>query len=284
MQLHTPRIAAKPRLALALALAAALAVPAHAQDGPPPPAGDTVTVGPGLGVTSAYDGADEYRIIPGGALNGTVSGHDFQLNGLQLFIDAIPNDPSRRVELELGPVAGVRLNRTGKVADSQVNALGQLETAVELGLRGAIGIGGIADRTDQLSFTTTAVWDVAGAHSSYRISPSVEYSRIIGRRMFVRAALTADFAPQAYADYYFGISPAGSVASGLAAYDPKGGLESLGTNVLATYSLSGGRRGWSLFGIASYSRLQGDFAASPIVRDTGSPNQLFGSAGVGYTF
>ena len=231
---------------IAATLIVAPAAPALAQGGPPP-AEDTVTVGLGFGVTTSYDGADEYRIIPGGALNGTISGHDFQLNGLQLFVDAIPNDPARRVELELGPVAGVRFNRTGKVADAQVNALERRETAVELGLRGAIGIGGIADRTDQLSFSTTAVWDVAGAHGSYRISPSIEYSRLVGSRMFVRAALTADFAPQAYADYYFGISPAGSLASGLAAYNPDGGLESLGTNVLATYSLSGGRKGWSLF-------------------------------------
>lgn len=271
-------------LLIAAMLAVAPAAPALAQGGPPPPAGDTVTVGLGFGVTSSYDGADEYRIIPGGALNGTVGGHDFQLTGLQLFVDAIPNNPARRVELELGPVAGVRFNRTGTVADPQVNALERRDTAVELGLRGAIGIGGIADRTDRLALSTTAVWDVAGAHGSYRISPAIEYSRVVGSRMFVRAALTASFAPQAYADYYFGISPAGSAASGLAAFTPDGGLESIGTNVLATYSLSGGRKGWSLFGIASFSRLQGDFAASPIVRDVGSPNQLFGSAGVGYTF
>jgi outer membrane protein len=39
-----------------------------------------------------------------------------------------------------------------------------------------------------------------------------------------------------------------------------------------------------LFGIASYKRLQGDVAVSPIVRDTGSPNQVFASIGLGYTF
>ena len=265
------------------ALALALPSVAAAQGGPPPQE-DTITVGLGFGVTSDYDGADEYKLIPGGVLQGTIKGHDFQLNGPRLFVDAIPNDPARRVELELGPVAGLRLNRTGKVKDVQVNALDQRGTAVELGLRGGIGINGVASRTDSLSLTATTVWDVAGAHDSYRISPSLEYSTLVGRRTFVRLALTADFAPDAYAEYYFGISPAGSAASGLAAFEPEGGLESLGGNVLATYSLSGGRKGWSLFGIASYSRLQGDFAASPIVREAGSANQFFGSAGIGYTF
>ena len=84
--------------------------------------------------------------------------------------------------------------------------------------------------------------------------------------------------------YYFGINDAAALASGLSAHDPDGGLASIGGSVLATYSLSGERTGWALFAIASYKRLQGDIAASPIVRDTGSPNQFFGSAGLAYTF
>ncbi len=270
-------------LLFAATLTCAFATPAFAQGGAPPQK-DTVTVGLGIGVTSSYDGADEYKLIPGGTLRGTVRGHDFQLNGPQLFIDAIPNQPAARVQLELGPVAGLRSNRSGKVADPQVNALGELDTAVELGLRGGIGLGGIANRTDRLSLTASVVWDVAGAHDSYRISPAIQYSTLVGSRTLVTASLTASFAPDAYARYYFGITPAGSTASGLAAFDPDGGLESIGTNVLAAYSLSGKRTGWALFGIASYSRLQGDFAASPIVRDVGSANQFFGSAGLAYTF
>ena len=113
------------------ALAAAAA--AHAQGGPPP-ARDTVTLGVGIGVSSDYDGADEYRLIPGGVVQGTVKGHDFRLTGLQLFVDAIANDPVRRVELELGPVVGLRFNRSGGIKDPQVAALGKLDEAVELGL------------------------------------------------------------------------------------------------------------------------------------------------------
>lgn len=269
--------------ALIAASACLAASPALAQGGPPK-AGDTVTVGLGVGVTTDYDGADEYKLIPGGVLQGTVGGHDFRLNGLQLFVDAIPNDPARSVELELGPVAGLRFNRSGGVKDPQVAALGKLDEAVELGLAGSVGLRGVGSRTGTLSLGTSMVWDVAGAHGSWRLNPSLGYSTLVGRRTFVRAALTATIAPDAYAEYYFGVTPAGALASGLAPFDPDGGLESLGANVLATHSLSGGRTGWSLFGIASYSRLQGDFARSPIVRDAGSADQVFASVGVGYTF
>ena len=273
-------------LNLVAVCAAATATAAHGQGGPPGAAGqtDTVTVGAGLAVTTSYDGASDYKIIPGGALLGTVRGHDFQLNGPQLFVDAVRNDPTRKVDIELGPVAGVRFNRTGDVSDDRIDALGDLDTAFELGARGSAGMRGVLSRTDRLALAVTGVWDVAGSHRSHVITPSVEYTTLAGRRALLRVALTTELVGERYADYYFGISAAGAAASGLSAHDPDGGLASIGGSVLAAYSLSGERTGWALFGIASYKRLQGDIAASPIVRDTGSPNQFFGSLGLAYTF
>lgn len=250
----------------------------------PPVQGDIVTVGLGIGVTTDYAGARDYRIIPGGILLGTVAGHDFRLNGPQFFIDAIPNDPRRRVDIELGPVAGVSFNRTGEVSDSRIAALGELDAAIELGVRGGAGVRGLLNRTDKLALAVTGIWDVAGAHRSYVISPSVEYSTLAGRRTFMRLALTTEIVGKRWATYNFGIDAAGAAASGLATHDPDGGLASIGGNALVTYSLSGERTGWSVFGIASYKRLLGDIADSPIVRDTGSPRQLFAAFGVGYTF
>ncbi|MDE2404261.1 MAG: MipA/OmpV family protein [Sphingomonadales bacterium] len=259
--------------------------PAIAQSGPGARGGgDTVTLGVGMAVTASYQGASDYRIIPGGVLQGTIKGHDFRLNGLQLFVDALPNDARRRFDLELGPVVGVNFNRSGDVSDPRVAALGKRDKAVELGVRGAIGLRGIAHRADKLALAVTGSWDVADAHRSHVISPSLEYSTRAGRRTFLRAALNAEFVGKRYADYYFGIDAAGAVASGLGVWKPGGGLYSVGGNVLATHSLSSRRSGWSLFGIAGYKRLQGDIAASPIVRDTGSPNQGFASAGLAYTF
>lgn len=282
---------------LTVALFTATTGASHAQSGPPadvrgagdpgrggPPVGDTVTVGLGIGVTTSYDGASDYKIIPGGTLRGTVAGHDFQLNGLQLFVDAIPNAPRRKIDVELGPVAGVAFNRTGDVSDDRVKALGELDTAVELGLRGSIGLRGVRNRTDKLALTVTSLWDVAGAHRSHVISPAIEYTTLSGRRTFLRLAIKGDIVGKGWTRYNFGIDDAGAAASGLAAYDPDGGLASVGGSLLATHSLSGKRTGWALFGIASYSRLVGDVAASPIVRDTGSAHQAFASVGVGYTF
>lgn len=276
-------------LAFLVLYTTATATSASAQSGPPPGwdrpgQADTVTVGLGVGVTTRYDGGGDYKLIPGGTLRGTVRGHDFQLNGPQLFVDALSNDPQRKVDIEFGPVAGVRFNRTGDVGNDRVAELGELDAAVELGARGSVGLRGVFNRADKIALAVTGVWDVAGAHRSHVLTPSLEYSTLAGPRTFLRMALATEFVGEGYADYYFAIDAAGSAASGLPAYDPDGGLASLGGNLLATYSLSGRRTGWALFGIASYKRLQGDIAASPIVQDTGSPDQFFASIGVGYTF
>ena len=66
-----------------------------------------------------------------------------------------------------------------------------------------------------------------------------------------------------------------------------GGITGIAWEVglLASQSLSGDlRRGWGLFGTASYKRLVGDFKRSPIVADRGSATQWFVSAGVGYSW
>jgi outer membrane scaffolding protein for murein synthesis (MipA/OmpV family) len=44
------------------------------------------------------------------------------------------------------------------------------------------------------------------------------------------------------------------------------------------------RKGWSLFGLANYSRLVGDFRRSPLVADRGSADQWFGAVGLGYSW
>jgi len=245
---------------------------------------DTITVGLGIGLTPSYDGARNYRMIPGGILGGTIAGHDFRLNGPQIFIDTIPNNLEREIEIEFGPIAGIAANRNGNVSDERVAALGKLKIAVELGASGAIGRRGILNRTDKLALAVTAVWDVAGAHNSHVISPAVQYSTMIGRGTFLRVAVTSEFVGDRYARYNFEVTPTGSVASGLAIYEPNGGLASLGANALTAYSLSGERTGWSIFGFANFKRLQGDIADSPIVTETGSPNQFFAFAGLAYTF
>lgn len=276
---------------LAGALLAA-AAPALAQDetAPPPAApdnGDTITIGLGAGISPSYEGSDSYNIIPGGIVSGKVSGFSFFMRGLQLYADVIREPEGETIDIGLGPVAGLRLNRTSRIGDAQVRALGKLDEAIEVGAwAGVAKTGIITSAYDNLAFRVTYLRDVANAHDSYVVTPSIEYGTPLSTRTYVGLSLSADYAGDGYASYYFNVTPAGAAASGLDAYQADGGFKNVSFGLLGGHSLSGDLRegGWSLFAIGIYSRLLGDFKDSPIVAQAGDADQWFGAAGIAYTF
>ena len=89
------------------------------------------------------------------------------------------------------------------------------------------------------------------------------------------------FSDARYQRAYFGVTPAASLASGLPAYRPGGGVHAVALASGLTYALN---NRWGLFGYARYERLVGDAARSPIIRELGSRNQLSGGIGLNYPF
>lgn len=89
------------------------------------------------------------------------------------------------------------------------------------------------------------------------------------------------FSDGRYERAYFGVSPAASLASGLPAYRPGGGIYGVALTSGLTYAFNSR---WGLFGYARYERLVGDAAKSPIIRELGSRDQLSGGIGLNYTF
>lgn len=84
-----------------------------------------------------------------------------------------------------------------------------------------------------------------------------------------------------YHDSWFGVAPADAGPSGLAAYDPDGGIQAYG--VTASFLTQFSER-WGLTTYAKYDRLTGDAADSPIVRELGSRDQFSGGLALSYTF
>jgi outer membrane scaffolding protein for murein synthesis (MipA/OmpV family) len=273
---------------LSAILALACASPALAQEGrpagPPPGVseGDRVTVGFGLGASTDYEGSDDYRLQPGGILQGKVAGVEFQMRGLNLYTDFVPDPRDSKLRLVLGPVMQVRLDRTGDIADPRVAALGTRKTAIELGATAGIGLRGFLIPPASLNFDVTYLKDVNGAHRSHVVTPGISLNSPVSKRSFARLGVSADFVGAGYARTYFDVAP-GNV---LAPYATQGGgLKSIATSLLYTHDLGGPpRKGWGLFGLFNYKALQGRFADSPIVRDAGSASQFFAVAGVSYSF
>ena len=251
---------------------------------------NVLTVGIGAAVIPSYEGSDDYRVIPVPQLRGKVSDFALWTRGPSLYIDAIPNR-GEGIDFQLGPVAGVRFDRTSRksIKDAAVRALGERDVAVEVG--GFVGIGKTGVLTsdyDNLSARVAITKDVAGAHDSYVITPAIEYFAPLSTRSFVGLGVSADYVGKKYGRYYYDVDAAGALASGLPAYSRAGegsGFKKVGVNLTGGLSLSGDlRKGWALFALGGYSRMLGDYADSPVVSIAGSKNQWIGAVGIGYTF
>jgi MipA family protein len=86
------------------------------------------------------------------------------------------------------------------------------------------------------------------------------------------------WADKKYTKTYFGVTNRQSIDSGFSAYDPKGGIKSVGLAVGANYRFT---PNWSANAGVSFDRLQGDAAKSPLVQ---TKSQTSVAAGVTYTF
>lgn len=265
------------------------ATPALAQDSQPLPspeeinAANSFTIAGGGGVIPDYEGSDDYRFIPVAAIRGKVSGISFSTRGTYLYVDLISG--SGKVDLDVGPIAGVRLNRTRKIKDDIVNLLPDRKTAVEVGGFAGVSFKGLTNPYDSLGVRLDVVKDIANAHQSTIFSPNLEFSTPLSRTFYVGVSVGADFVSNRFADYYFSVSPAEAALSGLPAFNASGGMKNWKAGLLGNYSLSGDlRHGLSIFGTGGYSRLVGDFKRSPIVSQRGSAGQWLGALGLAYSF
>lgn len=274
---------------IAAAAALLFAMPALAQSGDsalpdPNDQSDTVTIGAGAAYIPDYEGSDDYRIIPAAAIRGRVGGISFFTRATYLYVDVVGRGDNA-LEFDAGPIVGARLNRTGTIKDDFVDALPERKTAFEVGGFAGVTYHGLTNPYDALSFRLDVVKDVGNAHESTIVTPTIDFGTPLSRHTYVGASLSADWAGGGYADYYYSISPADSIASTLPVYDADGGFKSWRLGLLVNQSLSGDLTGGlSLFGTGSYSQLSGDFKDSPIVDLRGSTSQWLAAVGLAYTF
>jgi outer membrane protein len=238
--------------------------------------------------TPDYVGSDEYTVVPGPEVRGTFDGFNFETVGTSFDVDLI-RDNDRSVDLQFGPVIGLNLNRTSDLngfKDARVAALGKLKRAVEVGAYvGVAKTGIVTSAYDTLAFSVSVQKDVAGAHESFIIAPTLDYGTPLSKRTYVDLSASAQFVGDRYNRYYFGVGPAGASVSGLSSFGAKGGLEQVGLTLTALQSLSSDlRKGWSLVTAIGYTRLTGDAARSPIVSVAGDRNQWLAALGVSYAF
>jgi outer membrane scaffolding protein for murein synthesis (MipA/OmpV family) len=289
---------------LASLVGLSLATPVAAQDiAPVPPthasietnkvgepsafSGDFLIVGAGAVVVPSYEGSNDLKVIPAGAVAGRVGGIGINARAFGVALDLIPDsNRSGGIGFTAGPVLRYRTNRTGNVRDEVVAKLGKLKGVVEAGVVVGIDAKKVFNPYDSLSFSVDFRWDVSGQGSGMIVAPGVSYLTPVSEGIAVGGAINANFIDDRYAQYNFGISPAGSAASGLPAYTARGGLKDIGVGAFVAFDLNGNfLDGGPSVGLgALYSRLFNSAAETPITSIRGSRNQVIFGAGVGYTF
>jgi outer membrane scaffolding protein for murein synthesis (MipA/OmpV family) len=273
------------------AIAAFAAAPAFAQTAPDDEAGlpddrNSLTIGLGGAYVPSYEGSDDYIATPIGVLFGKIAGISFVTRGTSLAIDLIPEASDAPFAITLGPVVNVRFDRTTRIKDPQVRALGKLDTAIEVGGQAGIAKNGLLHQYDSLAVRLTYQKDVTDTHDSSVLTPAIEYSTPLSTKTYVQLGAQAERVGDGYAQTYFSINAVGAAASGLPAFAADGGWKNWRTSLFAAHTLTGDLRdpGLSLFGGLAYSRLLGDFKRSPIVSVAGDKNQYYGLLGLSYTF
>ena len=167
-----------------------------------------------------------------------------------------------------------------------------------IGFEGSRGRADVGGRLPKVGFTVEV-----GGFVQYQLSEAVrarvELRQGIGGHRGLVANFGADYVARRGDDWlfsigprltlanarydraYFGVSRADAAASGLAAFRPDGGLESVG--ITAGYIRQLTPR-WGIYSYAKYDRLIADPARSPIVDRYGSKDQPSAGIGLTYTF
>jgi outer membrane scaffolding protein for murein synthesis (MipA/OmpV family) len=277
---------------LPLLAAIGLATPALAQTGPAAPAlpsaqevadKDTLTIAGGVGYRPDYEGSDDYHLIPAAAVRGKYHGISFSTRATYLYVDFIKDSP--KFGFDFGPIAGVRTNKRRHIHDDVVELLPKTKTAFEVGGFAGVSFHGLTNPYDTLALRLDVLHDVGKAHKSTTFSPNLEFSTPLSTKTYASASVGAEFVSNKYADYYYSISPAGSLASGLPVFNAGGGMKNWKASLLLNQSITGNLlHGLSIFGTTQYSRLVGDFKKAPIVSDRGSASQWLVAGGLAYTW
>lgn len=284
-----------------LPLVALVATPAFAQTAATPPDqaaapaqaqldanGDSLTIGVGGVYLPDYEGSDDYRLLPAPGAIGSYKGFSFQLAGNRLSVDLIPDRNANGLDFQAGPVGVVNFNRTAieNIDDPRIRALGELDTAIELG--GYVGIaktGVITSAYDRLSASVSYRKDVGDGHGAGILQPSVSYLTPLSYTAAVGLFASAERAEAGYARTYFSVTPAQAAASGLPVYNARGGWKNYTIGALGTVSLTGNLlKGFKLVGGGTYTRMLNGFGYSPVVRIAGDKAGWMGVLGLAYTF
>ncbi len=234
-------------------------------------------VGFGVGMLPDYVGSDDYTwgVLPafryefGNYRNIEIIGNYGTIN---LIDDG---------NFKFGPAMRYRFGRDDDVDDDAVGNLPEIDDAFELGftLSGSWVLND--DPRNRFVAGVDALWDTSGVSNGQNTTAYVRYWAPVSEAVDLGIAGSVVYTDDNFNETYFGVSPAGSAASGIPVFDAGGGVSSFNIQPMMMVHLS---RNWHVGGGVRFTELTGDASDSPLVDDHGSSTQVIGGLGVAYTW
>lgn len=216
---------------------------------------DYVVVGAGVAVTPAYQGSDEYRVLPIPAIDIQQGWFFANLrNGIGIA-------PVNNEHLTIGASA---VFVQGYRRSDVPNGIEKLSDGVGARLFASL-------RTAGFVTTLGATQVVSGGTKGLVADASVSYPIQVSERFTLIPTLGTTWANKKHNDRYFGVSPAESAASGLPRFTSGSGFKDVSGMVTAAYRLSDRV---TLSATGGVTALLGNAADSPIVEEEAQPYGL----------
>lgn len=239
-----------------------------------------VSLGLGLAYAPEYEGSDdsETEALP---YFEAIWRETFFLNVDELGVNLYQGDSA-----SLSAAVGIEEGRDEDDSDN-LRGLGDIDRSATLTLSTEFDLGLVVPNISVTSHNggTDGVQAVIGVETIIPLavltgsmdSDNLEYAGFNDGPVFT-LGLSADWADEDYNGGFFGVTAAQSTHSGLPRYTVGAGFKSLNLELNFLYPID---ESWSINGIVSYTKLIGDVADSPIVKDV---DQVFVGSFLAYYF
>ncbi|WP_225936386.1 MipA/OmpV family protein [Caballeronia sp. NK8] len=232
--------------------------------------------GAGIGSTTEYAGGKD-RIV--GVLPGmryvTSGGHLFEWYGTYTQYNF-----GSLAGFQWGPALALRLGRRN-VDDPVVSQVHDVSTTLEGGGYVGYEYSHVGDVPYRLRGEITVVTNAGSVYTGARTSVNTSAWFPLHSRVFIGGGLGATWVSGGFNETYYGVTSEDSQKSGLPVFNPGGGLNQITGWVAGIFQIS---PKWYAGAMVYYQRLMGDSAASPIVTQRGTRNQLTYGVGLAYAF
>ena len=207
-----------------------------------------------------FQGSDEQKtsVVPGIFLQASNGLFADPFNGVGYVFEPAGN-----------VLYGVRANlETGRLLEAALPGFEKIKSRLNPGMFANYTV------NEQLTLKSALRLGLGDSGDGSLLNLGATYKLYNANFVSVNLNTAVKFGSSSYMQSYFGVSPAQSAASGLAAYQPAAGLAMAQVGLTAGFPIS---REIYIFSSVSVQRLMGDAANSPIVRKKTQPAAFVGA-------